>query len=95
MVSSVKQALRQLELPKQPSDEDLRNFLSRAEYMINTRPLTDVPLETDECEALTPNHFLIGSSNGRRGEAQELDVHKMRHEQQSALRQFWKKWIAE
>lgn len=95
LVRSVKQALRQLEMPKQPTDEELRNFLLKAEHMINSRPLTDVPLENEDSESLTPNHFLMGSSSGRRVETKNTDLNSIWSEQQTTLRQFWKKWIAE
>uniref|UniRef100_A0A182S016 DUF5641 domain-containing protein n=1 Tax=Anopheles funestus TaxID=62324 RepID=A0A182S016_ANOFN len=32
--------------------------------MINTRPLTYIPVDPENQEALTPNHFLLGSSSG-------------------------------
>lgn len=35
-----------------------------AENMVNSRPLTYLPLESAEAEALTPKHFLLLSSNG-------------------------------
>ncbi|XP_062538038.1 uncharacterized protein LOC134206351 [Armigeres subalbatus] len=43
-------------------DEALITFMVEAEAIVNTRPLTYLPLTSDESEALTPNHFLLGNS---------------------------------
>lgn len=51
-------------LPKTPTDERWRHALVRIERLINSGPLTDVPVDPEEEESLTPNHFLFGSSNG-------------------------------
>ncbi|CAG9837043.1 unnamed protein product [Diabrotica balteata] len=42
----------------------VKNCLIAAENIVNSRPLTYLPIESKESESLTPNHFLIGSSNG-------------------------------
>ncbi|XP_065087121.1 uncharacterized protein LOC135708877 [Ochlerotatus camptorhynchus] len=49
---------------KKPSDEVLRNTLTEIENVVNCQPLTHVPVDDDSAPALTPNHFLLGSSNG-------------------------------
>ena len=64
LVQSVKKVLRNMHLPRTPTDEVLRNSLIEVENIINSRPLTYVPIENSESEALTPNHFLLGSSGG-------------------------------
>ena len=48
-----------------------RDMVVDAESIMNSRPLTYLPLETEEKEALTPNHLLLGSSNGVKQEAGE------------------------
>lgn len=65
MVRSVKAAIGTiLEDKRRPTDEILETVIVEAESMINTRPLTYVPLESADQEALTPNHFIFGNSNG-------------------------------
>ncbi|XP_055643357.1 uncharacterized protein LOC129779730 [Toxorhynchites rutilus septentrionalis] len=65
MVKSVKAALGTiLDAERRPDDEVLETVIVEAEAMVNTRPLTYIPLESANQEALTPNHFLLGSSSG-------------------------------
>ncbi|XP_058817850.1 uncharacterized protein LOC131681156 [Topomyia yanbarensis] len=47
-------------------DEGLLTLIVEAESIVNSRPLTYMPLDSEEQEAITPNHFLLGSSNGVR-----------------------------
>ncbi|XP_052567268.1 uncharacterized protein LOC120425751 [Culex pipiens pallens] len=61
MVRSVKEAMMVLNDGMKLTDEILATTLAEAEDMINTRPLTYVPQESADLEALTPNHFLRGS----------------------------------
>ncbi|XP_075157727.1 uncharacterized protein LOC142230994 [Haematobia irritans] len=71
MVRSVKSILMDI-LPQTGLREDvLRAAMADVENIINTRPLTYVPLESADAEALTPNHFLVGCSSGIREKGSE------------------------
>uniref|UniRef100_A0A182YRZ7 DUF5641 domain-containing protein n=1 Tax=Anopheles stephensi TaxID=30069 RepID=A0A182YRZ7_ANOST len=63
MVRSVKAAIS-TEVKNTPDDETFETILHDAEAMINSRPLTYVPIDPENLEAITPNHFLLGSSSG-------------------------------
>ncbi|XP_062712190.1 uncharacterized protein LOC115260083 [Aedes albopictus] len=64
MVRSVKEAIRALDDGRKLNDETLLTVLTEAEGFINSRPLTYMPQESADGEAITPNHFLLGSSSG-------------------------------
>lgn len=64
LVGSVKKNLRECLPERNPNDELLRTMLTEIESVINSRPLTFVSIDVSDQEALTPNHFLLGSSNG-------------------------------
>lgn len=53
-----------MELARTPTEEMLRRLLMQAERLINSRPMTEIPVDPEEEESLTPKHFLLGSSNG-------------------------------
>ncbi|XP_055543767.1 uncharacterized protein LOC129729280 [Wyeomyia smithii] len=42
--------------------EDLLTLLAQVEMCLNSRPLTPIPSESTDLEALTPGHFLVGSN---------------------------------
>lgn len=81
------------------SDEVLRNLFTEVENIINSRPLTHVPVDDDSAPALTPNHFLLGSSNGvkplctidDRGES----LRQCWRLSQLQANRFWKRWITD
>lgn len=97
LIQSVKQVLTQIMPQRNPSDELLRAMLLEAESVINSRPLTFVPLEAHEDEALTPNHFLLGSSSGQKppGEFSNTDLisRKSWRKSQHLANTFWQKWV--
>ncbi|XP_058816807.1 uncharacterized protein LOC131680103 [Topomyia yanbarensis] len=65
MVRSVKAAMAAVaEHSRHPTDEVLETVVLDAEAMVNSRPLTYVPLDDVEQEALTPNHFLLYGTQG-------------------------------
>ena len=64
LVQSVKSAMADAYSEGKLDDEGLQTLVVEAEKIVNSRPLTYLPLDSEESEALTPNHFLLLSSNG-------------------------------
>ncbi|XP_065094629.1 uncharacterized protein LOC135715158 [Ochlerotatus camptorhynchus] len=99
LVQSVKKVLNNMQLPRSPTDEVLRNSLLEVENIINSRPLTYVPIEDGENEALTPNHFLLGSSNGSKPLVPYNDsiatLTNTWKTSQIYANHFWKRWLRE
>lgn len=99
LVRSVKTVFYNITVTRAPSDELLRGMLSEVENIINSRPLTYVPIEHENAEALTPNHFLLGRSNGIKPLAIYDDSgfalqHNWLCAQQYA-EMFWRRWVTE
>ena len=63
LVRSVKTALKAVLKEQVPADETLHTLFVEAEALVNSRPLTFVSVDPDDLEALTPPHFLPGSSS--------------------------------
>ena len=63
LIRSVKIVLYKICPSQRFTDESLRSALMEVEMTVNSRPLTFVSLEHVDHEAITPNHFLLGSSN--------------------------------
>ncbi|XP_055615122.1 uncharacterized protein LOC129761428 [Toxorhynchites rutilus septentrionalis] len=100
LVRTVKAALAALKLPNKPNEETFATFVAEAASMVNSRPLTYVPLEDDCQESLTPNHFILLSSSGvvqpTKTPTNERDTLRNNWKQiQSLLDQFWSRWIRE
>ncbi|XP_055590680.1 uncharacterized protein LOC129742764 [Uranotaenia lowii] len=100
MVRSVKTALYAACENELLDDEALYTFLVDAELIINSRPLTYMPLNSETEEALTPNHLILGSSNGvRQPTIPEECTHDLLKRAwtkvQKKLDQFWRRWVLE
>ncbi|XP_058827206.1 uncharacterized protein LOC131687171 [Topomyia yanbarensis] len=101
MVRSVKVAMKAVSYsPRHPSDEVLETIMLEAEGIVNSRPLTYVPLDVADQEALTPNHFLLYGSNGIKQPASEpvITGNILRDNWKLAQHignEFWRRWIRE
>ncbi|XP_049302713.1 uncharacterized protein LOC125775825 [Bactrocera dorsalis] len=99
LVRSVKQVLKQILTTSRPSDELLRAVLMEAEMTVNSRPLTYIPIDHEEEEALTPNHFLLGSSSGVKPIAEPVTENILLRRNWQTSQQlasaFWRRWIVE
>ncbi|XP_062541149.1 uncharacterized protein LOC134209181 [Armigeres subalbatus] len=79
-------------------DETLVTLVVEAEALVNRRPLTYLPITSEESEALTPNLFLLGSSSGVHQSADGNVVAVLRtswDQIQLHLDTFWRRWIRE
>jgi transposase InsO family protein len=95
-IKSVKSVLDKILHEKAPREETFRSFLIEIENILNARPLTYVSLETPCDEALTPNHFLVGSSNGIREPGEyKMELKKQWRIAQELTNHFWKRWLKE
>ncbi|XP_055550574.1 uncharacterized protein LOC129733051 [Wyeomyia smithii] len=97
LVRSVKTALA---ASRVPSEETLATLVAEAESVVNSRPLTYIPLETEQQEALTPNHFLLLNSSGVVQTPKNLSDPKLAGRAEWNLCQvmldaFWRRWVRE
>ncbi|XP_043661598.1 uncharacterized protein LOC122625575 [Drosophila teissieri] len=63
MVQCVKRVLRHTLKEVAPKDHVLESFLIEAENIVNSRPLTHLPVDADQEAPLTPNDLLKGVAN--------------------------------
>ncbi|XP_062715437.1 uncharacterized protein LOC134291545 [Aedes albopictus] len=99
LIRTVKNNLSAVCSTKALTDEVLRNLLIEIENTVNGRPLTHVPVDDDSGPALTPNHFLVGSSNGTKPLV-NLDDSGYALRQNMCTSQilantFWKRWVSD
>ena len=69
-----------------------------AENIVNSRPLTDLPLESHEEEPLTPNHFLTGCLNSTQTphpDSTKICLRKQWLIAQNLKDRLWKRWVLE
>ncbi|XP_062699013.1 uncharacterized protein LOC134284280 [Aedes albopictus] len=101
MVRSVKSAMESAyNSDRKLDDEGLETLVVEAEGIVNSRPLTYLPLDAAEGESLTPNHFLLGSSRGVRQPAVPCSDPATAIKNSWTLIQhqldvFWKRWVRE
>ncbi|UYV79863.1 hypothetical protein LAZ67_18000934 [Cordylochernes scorpioides] len=82
-----------------PRDEELLTLMLEAEAIVTSRPLTDVPLDSSAPEAITPMHFLIGTSSIGQlsGQFDDADLRpdKRCRKAQRLADMFWTRWRKE
>lgn len=99
LIRSVKNAMTVVLKNQNPKEEVLLTTLIEIEHAINSRPLTHVSVDPRDQEALTPNHFLLGSSSGEirfgRHDAQYKCTSKQWRISQNFADSIWKRWLRE
>ncbi|XP_058828602.1 uncharacterized protein LOC131688415 [Topomyia yanbarensis] len=79
--------------------EDMLTLLAQVEMCLNSRPLTPLPSDASDLEALTPGHFLVGSSLQAVPEPSVKDVagNHLNHWEQTQrhLQRIWARWYPE
>lgn len=84
--------------PRLPPLEVLRSALIQAEFILNSRPLTHVPIDTMEDEVLTQFHFLIfraGEYAPPLDPEPKEDFRTLWKSVQHFSKHFWDRWVKE
>ncbi|XP_063534930.1 uncharacterized protein LOC134744912 [Cydia strobilella] len=99
LVRSVKTSLKVIFKERAPKDETLSTFIAEVENIVNCRPLTHVSVEPGSDEALTPNHFLLGTSSSLPVlgcfDVNDLHLRKQWRKSQLLADMFWQRWVRE
>ncbi|GBP87035.1 hypothetical protein EVAR_65510_1 [Eumeta japonica] len=99
LVQSIKRALAFTLYETYPREEVFATLLLEAEYTVNSRPLTHMSVSADDLEVLTPNHFLLGSTErvpvpGSFSNSYTYGRQQWRHARRLADL-FWTRWVRE
>lgn len=99
LVQSVKRSLNIVLKEQAPRLETLYASLVETENIVNSRPLTHIPVTPDEPEPLTPNHFLLNCINSTQTPAvyehRICSSRKQWRILQNLKNGIWKRWIME
>lgn len=99
LVRSVKRVLAVTITETAPRVETMRSLLIEAANIVNSRPLTHLPVSHDEEEPITPNHFLLGGTSSTQTPG-PLDPtaycsRKQWRILQDMKNRFWHRWTRE
>lgn len=99
LVQSIKRVLAISLKEMAPQVETLRSLLLEAANIVNSRPLTHLPVEHDDDEPLSPNHLLLGTTSSTQtpGPVDERPIcmRKQWRIAQALKDRFWKRWLLE
>ena len=79
------------------TDEILTNTFCLVEQSLNSRPLVPVSSDATDLDALTPNHFLLGTADSTMLSHQRADIdHRKRYVRAQAYSDaIWERWLRE
>lgn len=98
MVRTVKNCLDEAMTSRYPTDEVLKTLFVEAANIVNSRPLTYISLDSPDDEVLTPNHFILGSSNGSKLPYEFMDSDLLKNSWRTAQAmadKFWNAFVLE
>ncbi|XP_062542407.1 uncharacterized protein LOC134210369 [Armigeres subalbatus] len=95
LVRSVKELLTAFNDGRRLTDEILQTVLVEAEDIINSRPLTYVSQQSDEAEALTPNHLLNQPCMALPPPHPAVALRNAFQRSQQLSTVMWERWIKE
>ncbi|XP_037943341.1 uncharacterized protein LOC119676179 [Teleopsis dalmanni] len=98
LVQCTKRILHRVLKEEAPRLDTFCSVLIEAENIINSRPLTDIPLTAESPEPITPNHFLLGCLNSTQTPCEDekkICLRKQCRIAQNLKNRFWKRWINE
>ncbi|XP_075150547.1 uncharacterized protein LOC142224652 [Haematobia irritans] len=99
LIQSIKKSLEVLLRGLDPKLEVFQSLLLEAENIVNSRPLTHLPLKPNDPEPLTPNHFLIGTTNSTQTpaafDASLVNLRKQWRILKNLKNGFWGRWLKE
>ncbi|XP_070145035.1 uncharacterized protein [Drosophila kikkawai] len=101
MVQCVKRVLRHTLKEVAPRDHVLESLLIEAENVVNSRPLTHLPVDADQEAPLTPNDLLKGAANLpntpglEAGLPKEGSTRKQWRIARMLRDRFWRRWVLE
>ncbi|XP_053969225.1 uncharacterized protein LOC128870597 [Anastrepha ludens] len=97
LIRTTKAVLHKISPSQRFSDESLRSALLEVEMIINSRPLAYLSLDYEDQEPITPNHFLLGSSNGAKPfcKPEEISLKMNLRQSEMFANLFWRRWVRE
>lgn len=97
LVQSAKRVLQVTLKETAPHVETLRSHIIEASNIINSRPLTHIPVSPTDTSPITPNHFLLGRVNATTvpvvPDRKQLCSRKQWRVLQQLYNQFWRQWL--
>ena len=99
MIRSVREILLDVMPKKTLTEDELHTVLLEIEAVVNSRLLTDVPMELNENTPLTPNHLLRVNYDVALSPFQTNEDDCYSHQRfrlvQFTADEFWKRWLIE